>query len=34
MKTRLGDAKTGTLIGEARQIDFICVDNEKEGAGA
>jgi excinuclease ABC subunit C len=27
---RLADAKTGTLIGEARQIDFIQVDNEKE----
>ncbi len=27
---RLGDVKTGTLIGEARQIDFIQVDNEKE----
>ena len=27
---RLADAKTGTLIGEARQIDYIHVDNEKE----
>jgi len=27
---RLGDVKTGTLIGEARQIDFIEVHNEKE----
>jgi excinuclease ABC subunit C len=27
---RLGDSKTGTLIGEARSVDFICVDNEKE----
>src|SRR5205085_10484183 len=27
---RLADAKTGTLIHEARQIDFIQVDNEKE----
>src|SRR5437763_4019394 len=27
---RLADAKTGTLIGEARQIEFIHVDNEKE----
>jgi excinuclease ABC subunit C len=27
---RLADAKTGTLIGEARQIDFIRVDNNKE----
>ncbi len=27
---RLADAKTGTLIGEARQIDFIEVDNDKE----
>ena len=27
---RLIDAKTGTLIGEARAIDFIHVDNEKE----
>ena len=27
---RLADSKTGTLIGEARQIDFIQVDNEKE----
>ncbi len=27
---RLADIKTGTLIGEARQIDFIHVDNEKE----
>ena len=27
---RLADAKTGTLIGEARQIAFIEVDNEKE----
>jgi excinuclease ABC subunit C len=27
---RLADAKTGTLIHEARQVDFIQVDNEKE----
>jgi excinuclease ABC subunit C len=27
---RLADSKTGTLIHEARQIDFISVDNEKE----
>jgi len=27
---RLADSKTGTLIGEARAIDFIQVDNEKE----
>src|SRR5580704_10506990 len=27
---RLSDSKTGTLIHEARQLDFICVDNEKE----
>ncbi len=27
---RLADAKTGTLIGEARDIGFIQVDNEKE----
>src|ERR1051325_8563974 len=27
---RLGDSKTGTLISEARQIDFIQVDNNKE----
>ena len=27
---RLADVKTGTLIGEARHIDFIQVDNEKE----
>jgi len=27
---RLGDSKTGTLMGEARQVDFICVDNNKE----
>ncbi len=27
---RLADSKTGTLIGEARQIAFIEVDNEKE----
>jgi excinuclease ABC subunit C len=27
---RLADIKTGTLIGEAREIDFIHVDNEKE----
>ncbi len=27
---KLGDVKTGTLLGEARQIDFIQVDNEKE----
>src|SRR6266498_167649 len=27
---RLADTKTGTLIAEARQIDYILVDNEKE----
>jgi excinuclease ABC subunit C len=27
---KLGDIKTGTLISEARDIDFILVDNEKE----
>src|SRR6266851_448322 len=27
---RLSDSKTGTLVGEARHIDFILVDNEKE----
>ena len=27
---RLADSKTGTLIGEARDIDYILVDNEKE----
>src|SRR5512141_160310 len=27
---RLADAKTGTLISEARDIDYILVDNEKE----
>src|SRR5882724_10544040 len=27
---RLADVKTGTLIHDARQIDFIQVDNEKE----
>jgi excinuclease ABC subunit C len=27
---KLADAKTGTLISEARDIDFILVDNEKE----
>ena len=27
---RLGDSKTGTLLGEARDIDYILVDNEKE----
>ena len=27
---RLADSKTGTLVGEARHIDFIQVDNEKE----
>ncbi len=27
---KLGDAKTGTLISEARDIDYILVDNEKE----
>jgi len=27
---RLADMKTGTLLGEAREIDFIQVDNEKE----
>ncbi|MEX2263051.1 MAG: excinuclease ABC subunit UvrC [Bryobacteraceae bacterium] len=27
---RLADAKTGTLLSEAREIDYILVDNEKE----
>src|SRR5438309_11504152 len=27
---RLAEAKTGTLISEARDIDYILVDNEKE----
>ncbi len=27
---RMADAKTGTLIAEARDIDYILVDNEKE----
>src|SRR6202047_3609889 len=27
---RLADSKTGTLISEARDVDFILVDNEKE----
>jgi hypothetical protein len=27
---RLADAKTGTLISEARDVDYILVDNEKE----
>ena len=27
---RIADIKTGTLLGEARQIDFIQVDNDKE----
>jgi excinuclease ABC subunit C len=27
---RLGDAKTGTLLGEACDLDYILVDNEKE----
>ena len=27
---RLADVKTGTLISEARDIDYILVDNEKE----
>ena len=27
---KLGDVKTGTLISEARDIDYILVDNEKE----
>ncbi len=30
LEERLADAKTGTLIHDARQIDFIQVDNEKE----
>ena len=29
-RRRLADTKTGTLIAEARDIDFILVDNEKE----
>ena len=31
---RLADSKTGTLIAEARHIDYIQVDNEKGSAGA
>jgi excinuclease UvrABC nuclease subunit len=27
---KLGDIKTGTLISEARDVDYILVDNEKE----
>src|ERR1700743_2238083 len=27
---KLGDVRTGTLISEARDIDYILVDNEKE----
>ena len=27
---RLAEAKTGSLIGEARDVDYILVDNEKE----
>ncbi len=27
---RLAEAKTGTLIGQARDVDYILVDNEKE----
>src|SRR6185437_1928947 len=27
---KLADAKTGTLISEARDVDYILVDNEKE----
>jgi excinuclease ABC subunit C len=27
---KLGDVKTGTLIAEAREVDYILVDNEKE----
>src|ERR1700743_1528456 len=27
---KLGDVKTGTLISEARDVDYILVDNEKE----
>ena len=27
---RLADAKTGTLIGEARDVEYILVDNNKE----
>jgi excinuclease ABC subunit C len=30
LEERLGDAKTGTLIGEAADLDYILVDNEKE----
>jgi len=30
LEERIADAKTGTLLHEARQIDFISVDNEKE----
>ena len=30
LEERLADAKTGTLISEARDIDYILVDNEKE----
>ncbi len=30
LEERLADAKTGTLISEARDVDYILVDNEKE----
>src|SRR5579884_2755354 len=30
LQERLADAKTGSLIAEARDVDFIQVDNEKE----
>jgi excinuclease ABC subunit C len=30
LEDKLGDVKTGTLISEARDVDYILVDNEKE----
>ena len=33
VEERLADAKTGTLISEAREVDYIAVANEKEALG-
>ena len=33
VEERLADAKTGTLIAEAREVDYIAVANEKEALG-
>ncbi|MGH9674291.1 MAG: excinuclease ABC subunit UvrC [Bryobacteraceae bacterium] len=30
LEEKVADVKTGTLLGEARQVDYILVDNEKE----